>query len=62
MDYPSLLSAQLLARPAGPGTGPDAEERYWRKHVKLPRPGLRLLVPLATTAGVILTLLGIAQA
>ena len=62
MDYPSLLASQLLVRPTGPGTGPDAEDRYWRSHVDLPRPGLRLLVALATTAGVVLTLLGVARA
>ena len=60
MDITSLVAANL------PTTRPSrkdarAEERYWRDQTALPRPSLRLLGPLATTAGVILLLVGIAQ-
>ncbi len=60
MDFTSLVAANLAAR-RRPGRDARAEAQYWRARPVLPRPGLRLLGSLATTAGVVLLLLGIAQ-
>ena len=61
MDYHGLVAAHLLARRLPPSMGPDAEYRYWRDQIDLPRPGIRLLVSIATSAGFILMLISIAQ-
>jgi hypothetical protein len=62
MDINSLAAAHMPTPRRPAPTDPGAEERYWRAQASPPRPDLRLPVSIATTAEVILPLIGIAQA
>ena len=62
MDFPTLVAVNLAANRRPARMDARAEDRYWRDRAALPRPKLRLLAPIAATAGVILLLVGIAQA
>jgi hypothetical protein len=62
MDIHSLAAAHMPTRRQPAPMNAAAEERYWRAQAGPPRPGLRPLVPIATTAGAILMLIGIALA
>ena len=62
MDLTSLVAANLSSRHRPSRTDARAEERYWRAPPALPRPGLRPLASIATAAGLILLLIGVAQA
>jgi hypothetical protein len=62
MHIDSLVAAHMLARRHPTSFDARAEEKYYRDQVVLPRPGLRLLASIATAAGLILLLVGVAQA
>jgi hypothetical protein len=62
MHLDSLVAAQILARGHRTSFDARAEDEYYRSQMTLPRPGLRLLGPVATAAGLILLLVGIAHA
>jgi hypothetical protein len=61
MDLCSLVAAHLSATGRPAATDARAEERYYRSQLTLPRPSLRPLIGVATTAGLILLLIGAAQ-
>ena len=61
MDLQSLVAAHMAIRRRPTPMNASAEDRYYRDQVSLPRRSLRLLGSFATTAGVIVLLVGIAQ-
>jgi hypothetical protein len=62
MDFHGLVAANLPAKRHPAWMDARAEDRYYRDQVALPRPSLRALVSVATAAGLILLLIGVAQA
>ena len=62
MDFHSLVAAHLPLTRRPPAMDARAEERYYRTQVLLPRLSLQPLISIATTAGLILLLIGAAQA
>jgi|SwirhirootsSR2_FD_contig_51_6123893_length_1039_multi_3_in_0_out_0_2 hypothetical protein len=59
MDFPSLVAANVAVRHRPGRMDAQAEDRYYRGQIGLPRPRLLRLVPAATTtaAGLLLMLL-----
>jgi hypothetical protein len=62
MDIYSLVAAHLPPTCRPPAMDARAEERYYRTQVMLPRLSLRPMISIATTAGLVLLLIGAAQA
>ena len=62
MDLHSLVAAHLPLTRTPAAMDARAEERYYRTQVMLPRLSLRPLISVATTAGLVLLLIGVAQA
>jgi hypothetical protein len=62
MDFHSLAAAHMPKRRQPTKMSAAAEDRHYRARAALPRPSHRLLVSIATAAGLILLLVGIAQA
>jgi hypothetical protein len=62
MDFHSLVATHVSARRHRARMDARAEDRYYRDQAGLPRPRLRPLAPIATAAGLILLLIGVAQA
>ncbi len=62
MDFHSLVAAHLPLTRRPPAMDARAEERYYRTQVLLPRLSLQPLISIATTAGLVLLLIGAAQA
>jgi hypothetical protein len=62
MDFHGLVAANLPAPRRPARRDPRAEERYWRDRASFPHLRLQPLLSLATAAGVILLLIGMAQA
>ena len=58
MHIDSLVAAEMLALPAS--FDARAEDEYHGGHARPPHAGLRLLGPIATVAGLILLVVGIA--
>ena len=61
MDLQNLVAAHMLNRRRPQQMDASAEDRYYSDQIALPRPGLRMLAPVAAVAGVILLLVGLAQ-
>ena len=60
MDFPSLVAANLATGRRPERMDARAEDQYYRSQISLP-PRLRLLVPIATSAGLFLLLLVVPQ-
>ena len=56
----SLVAAEMLARRLPASFDARAEDEYHGGHARPPHAGLRLLGPIATVAGLILLVVGIA--
>jgi hypothetical protein len=61
MDFHNLVAGNLPPK-RRPVMEDRAEDRYYRDHASILRPSLQPLASIATAAGLILLLIGVAQA